>query len=135
MKTFLDILGRIPAALWAALAAGIAILFLILRGRRLEAELAQAKVREHSAKAKAATSEAWGKRAILERQADLAKAEAEELEKEVKQIEGQGEEERKRLLKMSGHEVHQTYLDMAARARYRAKKRQIFLRISLAASL
>lgn len=123
MKTFLDILGRIPAAFWAAAAAAIAILLLILRGRRLEAEVASAKIREHSAKAKAVTAEAWGKRAIFERQADIAAAEAEEIEKEIKQIEGKGSEERKRLLKLPGHEVHQEYLDIAARAKYRAKKR------------
>lgn len=123
MKTFLDIVSRIPAALWAAVAAGLAILLLVLRGRRLEAELAQAKVREHSAKAKAATAEAWGKRAILERQADLAAAEAEEMEKEVAQIENKGSEERKRLLKLPAHEVHQEYVDMAERAKYRARKR------------
>jgi hypothetical protein len=123
MKSFLDILQRIPAAFWAALAAGIAILLLVLRGRRLEAELAQAKVREHSAKAKAKTAEAWGKRAILEQQADLAAAEAEEIEKEVQEIESKGEVERKRLLEMPSNEVHKEYQDLAERAKARARKR------------
>ncbi len=119
-----DRLGRVPAAVWAGLAVAVSIGLLVLRGRRLEAELAQAKVREHSARAKAVTAKAQGRREVHEEAADLAAAEAVELEAEAVRVEVAGSHERERILELSSTERNQEYIELARRARERARSRK-----------
>jgi hypothetical protein len=125
LKTLFDIiLSRIPSALVGAIMAGVGVLILVLRGRRLEAELAQAKLREQTAKSKIHAAESWGKRAVYEKQADIAAAEVRELEKETERIQTNGEAEMNRIRNLPGHEVHRAYVDLARRAKDRAHETQ-----------
>jgi len=126
MKNFFanvwDRLTRVPPAILGAAAAGIAILLLILRGRRLEAELAQAKVREQAAKSRFLAARNWGERAVYERDANQAAAEAKELEDEAKRVEDAGMEELSRIRKLPAHKIHKEYMELARRAKERARE-------------
>lgn len=121
MKSFWNKLKRIPKAVVAALAAGVAIFLLYLRGRRLEAELARSRVREEAARAKAHASEQWGKRAVYEKQAELAAAEARELEIEARRIQDEDLAERKRLDGLTDDQIQKEYEKLAERAKRRVQ--------------
>jgi len=121
MKKFWNMLKRVPAAVYAALAVGVAILLLYLRGRHLEAELAKTRVREEASRAKAHAAEQWGKRAIYEKMADQAAAEAHELEKEARRIQAEDQAERKRLDGLSDDQIQKEYLELAERAKRRVR--------------
>lgn len=123
LKTAWDWAKRVPLALWAAFFAGVTIMLLYLRGRRLEADLADAKIRENANKAWALASKHQGAREVHEAAAARAAAEAEELEKERRVIEERGKHERERIASLPGHEVHKEYVELARRARERARER------------
>jgi hypothetical protein len=122
VKSLWNKIKRIPAAVAAAVAAGVAILLLYLRGRRLEAELARSRVREEAARAKAHAAEQWGKRAIYEKKADQAAAEARELEKEARRIQEEDLAARKRLDGLTNEEIQKEYEELAERAKRRARQ-------------
>lgn len=122
MKTLLDILSRVPTGLWQALQSAWNVFGLVMKGRRLEAELAQAKLREQTARAGAHAAKNWGARTIHEKQANQAAAEARELEVETRKIQSGGQDEINRLQGLPGHEVHKEYLELARQAKERAQK-------------
>ena len=123
MKRILDWLKRVPAAVYAALGAAVAIAVLILRGRRLEAELARSRVKEQAEKAKALTAKHEGRREVHVERAEVARKEAEELQAEVERIEIEGAEEKARIDKLGDKELHEEYLALARRAKERARQR------------
>lgn len=122
IKTIWSYLQRVPVALWTALAAALGILFLVLRGRHLEAELAAAKLREQSARASAHAAESQGKREVYEQQANQAAAEVKELEKAATEVQATNQIERKRVENLSGAELDREYAELAKRAKERAKQ-------------
>jgi hypothetical protein len=123
LATAWDWAKRVPTALWAAVFAAATILLLYLRGRRLEGELAKSKLKEQASKAYALTAKHEGAREVHEKAAELAAAESKELEKERLVIAERGEHERERIKSLPGHEVHKEYVELARRARERARGR------------
>jgi predicted RNase H-like nuclease (RuvC/YqgF family) len=123
MRKVWDYLKRVPAAVYAALGTALAIALLVLRGRRLEAELAKSKVREQAEKAKAVTAKHEGRREVHVERAEVARKEAEELQAEVERIEAEGSEDKARIDRLEGTELHEEYLALARRAKERARQR------------
>lgn len=119
-------LKRVPTAVWAAGAAALAILVLLLRGRRLEAELAQAKLREQKERAKAQAAKHVGRAEVHSEAADQAAAEAAELEAELLNIERRGEQEKERIRELPPAELDREYKEHVRRARERARNRRQF---------
>jgi hypothetical protein len=116
-------LKRIPAALWAATGAALAILLLVLRGRHLEAELAKTRLAEQAARARAVGAKSEGVRVAHEAEAARSKAEAEELEHAAKRVSVRGSEEEQRIAALPSGQVQSEYVKMAQAARERAKQR------------
>lgn len=115
-----DYLQRVPPAAWGALVVGMAFLILILRGRRVEAELARAKLREQIAKSKLVAAENWRDKAVHEKAADIAAAEARELEAAAEEIRAVGKDELARIKSLPTHEVHREYIEIAKQAKKKA---------------
>jgi hypothetical protein len=115
-------LRRMPVAVWAALGAAVAIASLVLRGRRLEAELVRSRVREQAEKAKAITAKQVGRREVHEERAEVARKEAEELQAEVVRIETKGTKERARIDALHPDALEDEYLALARRAKERARR-------------
>lgn len=109
MTLFWRWLRAIPVGVWAALGAAVAVLGLFLRGRRLEGELARAKVQAESAKAKAELS---GAARHLQRAAEQ-QHKVMRLEKMRAVVHAQTDKERKRLSTMNPKELDEAYLRMA----------------------
>lgn len=123
LKTAWDWAKRVPVALWAALFAAGTILVLYLRGRRLEGELAKTTVEVMRHKAQVVSAKHAGARYVHEQAALQAAHEAAELEKERRAIEERGEQEYERIQTLPGHEVHKEYVELARKARERARSR------------
>jgi len=122
LKNLWDYLKRVPPAVWGGVAVGLAFLVLILRGRRLEAELAQAKLREQVAKAKVITAKNLAEKTIHTKRADVAAAEAKELEAVAEEVRANGLEEKARIKNLPTHEVHKEYIKLAERAKEKARE-------------
>jgi len=122
MKTLLDIFARLGPGIIQALKAAWDVLGLVLRGRPVEAELAQAKLREQVAKTKVLAAEDWRDKALHERAANIAAAEARELEAAAEEIRTAGKDEIARLKNLPASEVHKEYLKLAERAKEKARE-------------
>lgn len=122
MKTFLDILSRLGPGVIQALKAAWDVLSLVLKGRRVEAELAQAKLREQVAKTKLISAENFREKVTHQRNADIAAAEARELEAAAEEIRAAGKDEIARIKSLPGHKVHREYLELAKRAKEKAQR-------------
>jgi hypothetical protein len=106
-------LRAVPAGVWAALGAGTTLLVLYLRGRRLEAELAQTQLKLHAADAaaKGARSEARAK--LHMERADEHNARVVELEKIGAVIEKMGQDEQRRIAALPPSQITAEYLRLA----------------------
>lgn len=105
-------LKAIPVGVWAALGVATTLLGLFLRGKRLEAELAQSKLKEEASKAAVTGALSMGKAQVhLERAGEHA-AKAALIEAQLLNIKDQGETEQKRLRAMPPSQVTDEYLKM-----------------------
>jgi hypothetical protein len=99
--------------LWAALAVAAAVFALFLRGRRLEGELARAKVNAESAKAKAEVARFRGAAEVHLQAAAEKAVKVQRLEATRAAVRESGERERKELSAMSPTELDAAYLALA----------------------
>lgn len=113
LRTFLALLRRVPAGVWAALASGLAIFALYLRGRRLEAELAEAKVKHESAMARLSATRDSEKAAVHIEKAATHERKIRELEAARKILAHANEEEAKRLAALPPDRIHEEFLRRA----------------------
>lgn len=117
MKALWTRLAAVPTALWLALAAAVSIVVLVLRGRRLEAELGAAKLSLESAKAHATLN--VGKLAAT-RHMQVALRHASrisELEEARKVLHLAGEKEGARLAALPADKIFEEYDALALRKR------------------
>lgn len=105
----------VPLGIWAALAAAGALLWMYLRGRRLEAEIARAKLREDAARAAAESAKSEGRAQTHLEKADEHASRADLLEKRRKTIQKADKKERKRLSALHPDEVTAEFLKLAKR--------------------
>jgi len=106
-------LRAVPVGLWAALGAAAAIFVLFLRGRRLEGEIATAKVAVEAARARAEVSRDQGIAATHLQVAAVKGEEVAKLEAVRSMVRKQGDKERRQLSALSPREVGEAYLKMA----------------------
>jgi hypothetical protein len=105
-------LKALPAGVWAALAVGLTLLGLYLRGRRLEAELAKSLFQTATAKAKSVGAKAQGKAEVHLQQAEAHATNAQAISKKLEAIQAAGETERKRLAALPASQVTDEYLKL-----------------------
>jgi hypothetical protein len=103
-------LRTLPTGVWAALGVALTILGLYMRGKRLQAELAQAHVDTEAAKAAAAGAQALGKAMVHLDAAEQHAAKAVSIQKTLKAIETAGAEEQKRIHALPASKVASEYL-------------------------
>jgi hypothetical protein len=110
-------LKRIPLGVWAALGVALALLDLYLRGRRLEAELAQAKLHQVVAQAKAGIAKDEGRAEVHLERARQAERRIEEVETARALASTIGAADEKRLSAMGPSEVHAEYMKLLVQKR------------------
>jgi hypothetical protein len=111
----LEVLKRLPLALWGALATGLGVAWLYLKGRRLEAELAKAKVKLEQARATASARRHQANAAHHFNKSLTAADRVTKLEETRKQIARVSLEEQAALSKLPPDKVHKAYLELAKR--------------------
>ena len=112
-------LKAVPAGFWAACGAAIAILFLFMRGRRLEGELASAKVSVEVARARVEVQREHGAAAVHMQIAAQKGQQVLKLEEVRVLVREKGAAERKKLAAMSPKELDEAYLQLAKEERPR----------------
>lgn len=112
----------VPVGVWAALGVGLSILFLFLRGRRLEGELARARIAAQAAESKATAARASGRADIHLDKADEHTERANKLERDAQRIRSLGEKEQKRLAALPPDKVTEEYLKLAEKKRVEADR-------------
>jgi hypothetical protein len=100
----------VPAGLWAALAVAGSLFALYLKGRRLEAELAKAKLQTETAKAAAVGARAQGRAETHLKRADEHAAKAALIEIQLEEIRAVGASDQKKLNAMPPSAVTAEYL-------------------------
>lgn len=117
LGTLWRFVGRVPLGLWAALGVALGVLGLYLRGRRLEGEIAKAKVALETERAKAALAQKRVSAAAHHTKALRHVERVSKLESARDLVRTAAREEQHRLSGMSPSEVHKAYLELAARKR------------------
>ncbi len=112
-----DALKRLPASAWVAFGAALALLGLYLRGRRLEAELAQAKLQQVVSQAHAGISKNEGRAAVHLERVKAAERRIEEIETARALATSSGLIEEKRLNALSPDKVHLEYMKILLQKR------------------
>lgn len=102
----------VPAGLWAALGVALTLLGLYLRGKRLQGELAKARLDEEAAKAQASAATDIGKSMVHLDQAEAHQQKAAQLQKTITTVSKMGEAEQAHLHAMPASEVTDAYLKM-----------------------
>ena len=105
-------LTRVPGAVWVALAGALTLLSLVLRNRRLEADLSLARAEEGIARAKAATAKHTGA-------AEVHLARADELAAGRLKLDALLEARVEAIDVMEDAEVAEAFADLAAKMRRR----------------
>jgi len=103
-------LRAVPAGIWAALGVALTILGLYMRGKRLQAELAQAHVDTEAAKAAAAGAQDLGKAMVHLDAAEQHAAKAASIQQTLKVVETSGAEEQKRIHALPASKATSEYL-------------------------
>jgi predicted Zn-dependent peptidase len=103
-------LRAVPAGIWAALGVALTILGLYMRGKRLQGELAQARVAEDAAKAAFVGAKDLGKAMVHIDAAEQHAAKAEAIQKMIDTIEKSGVDEQKRLHALPASKIPREYL-------------------------
>jgi hypothetical protein len=107
-----EFVSRLPLGLWAALAVGLTMLELYLRGRRLDANLAQEKLQHVASEARANMARnAFREELHLER-ARIAQHRIEEIETARALAASSGSKEEKRLSTLDAKAVHVEYMKL-----------------------
>lgn len=110
-------LKAVPIGLWAALGAALALFVMYLRGRRLEAELAAAKLKSHAADAAAKSASSEGRAQVHLEVANKHNARVEELQDKYLALLSVGKETEKHIAALPPDEVTNEYLQLAAQAK------------------
>ena len=110
-------LKRVPLGVWAALGAAFALLELYLRGRRLEAELVQARLQQASAQARAGIAKNAGRAEVHLESARKAERRIEEVETARALANASGREDARRLSALSPDLVHSEYMKLLVKKR------------------
>lgn len=106
-------LQDVPAGVWAAILVGGTILGLYLRGRRLEAKLAESRVALSGARAKADIAKDRGRAEVFEAQAEVHASHVEDLESARVMVREVAAEERERLQRLEPEEISEEYIRLA----------------------
>ena len=109
----------VPAGVWAAGGVALALLLMYLRGRRLEAELAETKFKMHAADAAATTARNEERAQVHMEAAAAHEQKAEELEKQRETIKKAGVYEQKRIAALPPAKITSEYLKLAAEEKRR----------------
>jgi hypothetical protein len=112
-------LKALPAGVWAALGAALALLGMYLRGRRLEAQLAEARLRAEAAKAAAVGAKAQGAAEVHLDRAKKHEEVADDLQKRVEAVAQARAAERERIANLPPDKVTREFLKLTEK-----KKRQ-----------
>ena len=105
-------LSRIPLGVWAALGAALVLLELYLRGRRLDADLAQEKLQHVAAQARANLARNAFKEELHQERARVAQHKIEEIETARALAGAAGAKEEKRLSTLNAKDVHSEYMKL-----------------------
>lgn len=103
-------LRAVPAGLWAALGVALTVLTLYLRGKRLQGELAKARLDTEAAKAKAAAAQDIGKAMVHIDEAESHRKKAEQIQKAITTVETHGVDEQKRIHALPASAITDEYL-------------------------
>lgn len=112
---FYNRVKAVPVGVWAALGAGLTLLLMYLRGRRLEAELAEAKLKSHAADAAAKAARSEGRAQVHMEAAAVHESRAEDLAAKAEEIKKLGAVEQRRIAALPPSKVTSEYLKLAAR--------------------
>lgn len=107
----------VPAGVYAALGAALALFFMYARGRRLEAELAHARLLTEAANAAASSAKTEGKAQVHLAAADEHAKRAELLQKHVITLGNAEVEEQKRIAALPATQVTAEFLKLAQQKR------------------
>ncbi len=113
-------LKRVPVGLWAALGVALALLGLYLRGRRLDAELAKAKLERTVADSRATTAKDQGRAEVYQERVRAADRRIEGIRSARDLAVMAGAAEEKRLAALKPDRVHEEYLKLLERKRSEA---------------
>lgn len=105
-------LRAVPAGLWAALGVALTILTLYLRGKRLQGELAKARLDEEAARAKFKAAEDLGKSMVHFEEAEDHAKKATKLQDAILIAEQHGAEEQKRIHALPASKITDEYLKL-----------------------
>ena len=109
----------VPVGVWAALGAASALLFMYLRGRRLEAEVTRATMKMMAARAASESAKSEGRAEThMEKAGEHAKR-ASDLEDIRERIQDASHTEQKRLAAMPPDKVTSEFLKLAERKKVR----------------
>ncbi len=108
-------LKAVPAGLYAAAGAALALLFMYLRGRRLEAELAHARLLTEAANAAAMSAKSEGAAEVHLDAADKHNARAEALQDHALSLVSLEEAEQRRIAALPSKQVTAEFLKLAQR--------------------
>ena len=108
-------LKHVPLGLWAALGVAVTILGMYLRGRRLEAALAQEQLKTAAAHAASLSAKSEGKATVHLENAAAHEAKAEKIQQEVLRVQAMGKVEQKQLAALPPSAVESEYLKLAQR--------------------
>ena len=110
-------LKAVPAGVYAAVSCAFAILFMYLRGRRLEAELSQARLLTEAATAALAGAKSEGAAQVHLENAALHGARADALQEHVLKMIELGAEEQTHIAALPASEVTAAFLKLAQRTK------------------
>lgn len=113
MSYFWSRIRAIPAGVWFALAAALAVLSLFLRGRRLEGELAHAKVVAEVSAARVEVAVSKGQADVHVQRAIEKHLHVQRLEAVRAQVREKVTEEHRRLAALSPKDLDDAYLRLA----------------------
>ena len=108
-------LKHVPVGLWAALGVAVTVLGMYLRGRRLEAALAQEQLKSAAAHAASLSAKSEGKATVHLENAAAHEAKAEKLQQDVVRVQSMGKTEQKQLAALPPSAVEAEYLKLAQR--------------------
>jgi hypothetical protein len=112
-------LKAVPLGVWAALGVATTILFMYLRGRRLEAELARERLRVEAADAAALSARSDGAAQVHLERADEHSAKADALQDKALRVRMLAREEHKRIAALPPNAVTDEYLKLAEKKKVR----------------